>query len=271
LPTPLGINLSVDGRTTIEGLTVPRNAASWDPDVYEAAVVRTHARVHTNPVGRAVLHALQRPVVIIPFRDMNGANAFASTSDRQAETPLGEHPFYCSDDPATPDVDETGRPIPGQPPGTGAGTGGTVEFTPQMWPRGPGLAPADEVLLHELVHAAQSTQGVMSCAPAGYGYDTFTEFCAITVTNMYCSYFFGRGALLRRNHRGFRHRLYADDIMNFYGPDPLDDHEWEMIDRFRVVMPALTHTLESLPPEQCLHNPFTRQRAGRRLYDLDSL
>lgn len=108
--------------------------------------------------------------------------------------------------------------------GSGRGSASRIAFTPRMWPRSPGRVPADEVLLHEHVHAMRRTCGGLSWRPEGMGYVTFAEVCALTITNMHRSRLFGSRAHLRANHgrRGsFRGDPYpvrdAPDLIYFFG------------------------------------------------------
>jgi hypothetical protein len=88
--------------------------------------------------------------------------------------------------------DTDGTPIPGLV-GTGQGSLADVAFTSSMWgPRGtknltgPGSLP-DEVLLHELVHAARQMKGIVDSSAVDSRYDNEEEFVAIVVCNVYLS------------------------------------------------------------------------------------
>ena len=204
MSTPIARNLRVDGtrvaQRTAAGFVrwsdhpsnIPR--AQWHSDAYEAAVVAVSGRVLSNRVGRIVVDEFARQVTVIPFPNQAGGNAFGTPINERGSNPRGARQFYCGDLQNTP-VDETGQPIPNVPRGTGAGTTSFVEFTPQHWTGAnvPGADPnqiwADELLLHEMVHALANTRGAHSCRAAGFNYDTYDEFVAITVTNVYRSHF----------------------------------------------------------------------------------
>lgn len=265
MPEVLQGNLRVDETQT------PRRDPLFTPATYLRAIREVYARLVANPVGRIVVNALARDTVIIPWPDVSEQNADAAArggwdGERRA-TPRGRHPRYCGDVPGTPE-DETGRIAPGVGPGLGTGADQIVRFTPWMFwgpfeyvppVRRDGLyAPwADEVLVHELLHAAQGTRGVASCAPAGHNYDTFSEFCAITVENMYAGCVPGRP--VRLDHHGHRSRTVRqpDDPLP---PTAREVREAEWMARFRLLMGDVVRDLEAIPSPPARYNPFTAQR-----------
>lgn len=266
MPEPLAPRLWVD-----EGQT-PRNDPLYVPHRYLASIRAVFRRIIDNPVGQQVVASLRRDVIIVPLQNANERNAFAGTRSRtwdaeRAATPRGEPVRYCSDSRRTP-VDETGRTVPGVGPGTGAGTTARVQFSPWMfagpdpWAPTPGAgdeyAPwADEVLVHELVHAAQITRGLCSCVPVGHGYDTFSEFCAVTVQSMYASC--RPDGHVRTNHRGHiaRSPRSSGDVLP---PTLLEHDESVMLSRFRRDMEDLCGALEGVPNPPMRYNPFLEQR-----------
>jgi Effector protein len=89
--------------------------------------------------------------------------------------------------------DSDGTPIPAYGLGTGEGSLAEVAFTPGMWgPKGtsnmtgPGSLP-DEVLLHELIHAARQMKGIIDSRAVDSGYENEEELVAIVVCNVYLS------------------------------------------------------------------------------------
>ena len=68
--------------------------------------------------------------------------------------------------------------------GEGGGSSVDIYFTPR---RHRGRESADEVLLHELVHATRKVRGVLYRMPMSGGYGNQEEFLAVLVANMYRS------------------------------------------------------------------------------------
>lgn len=231
---------------------IPRNR--WDPQAYEAAVVATCARIRANRVGRILIDELARRVTIIPFARHGAGNAFAHSGYTRGGLAPGERMRYCMNRASTP-FDDTGRPIPNTPRGTGRGSATWVEFTPGGWSgvTAPGPGPwADEVLMHELVHALATTQGASSCRAAGFNYDTFDEYVAIAVTNVYCSHY----------------RRPVRDSHQDRGPRPARvgqqriDAEDEMMRDLYWLMGNFCDRLANLPESYASYNPF-RDAAAR--------
>lgn len=263
--------IEVDGSETYGGDDRPEGAATWNIDRYEDAVERTLERISSNPVGALVISYLTRPVRILPWDDLAEALAYTRPVHLRAGFVAGERIWWCSNQPCAPSERRNmGR-------GTGAGTNVVIALTPQSWPRAPGRVPADEVLCHELVHAMQHGLGLTSWRWLPH-YDDFSEFCAITVTNMYRSYFYGSRATLRLHHRRrgvlrsdpFPARDATDHIYRF-GPSAWNDMEWRMLDRFRKHQFAFTESLHAMPPSMCPYNPFRDQAAERATGSLRSL
>lgn len=267
----LNNHIEVDGSETFGGRDRPQGAASWDAAQYEEAVARTLARVSSNPVGSLVVAYIARPVVIVPWDQLSEQVAYTSPDQGNPGFVPGEPMWWCRHESCTP----AQRANPGS--GTGAGTSVLIGFTPQSWPRASGRIPADEVLCHELVHAMQYTRGLMSRRPAPL-YDDFSEFCAITVTNMYRSHFYGSRATLRLHHRRYQ-SLPADpfpvrdapDHVYTFGPSAWNAMEWRMLDRFRKLQFTFTEALHSMSPSMCPHNPFRDQAAERATGSLRGL
>ena len=88
-------------------------------------------------------------------------------------------------------------------PATGRGADNVVAFRAGRWGglEGPGSA-ADEILLHELVHAARFARGLANpCLPSPRDWGNYEEFLAVTLCNVFSSET-GRGQ--RLGHAGFR-------------------------------------------------------------------
>ncbi len=188
-----------------------RDPLSADP--YGRSVRDVLNTLNGQVTGRVILEAIQgsgHQIVIQPYNPtpQDPQNAYASPTDWSAATPQGQQALQC------------GGPNQGQPliqstywgfssapvEGTGSGSNSVVYFTPSMWsaPGGPG-SRADQILLHEMLHAYRQMRGRLLCMSAGMGnYDTFEEYFAIVITNMYMSETTGSAATpLRAHHHGF--------------------------------------------------------------------
>ncbi len=241
----------------------PRHDPLFTPETWLRETREVFDRVLANPVGQQVIAAITRPMEIRPSPDSRQENASAAwrgrwTGQRNA-TPRGERLHSCRD----------GSLIRGVGPGTGRGSDVVMRYTPWYW-WGPGggvrggrtanaryITWDDEVFAHELVHAAQTSRGALSCAASEHGYDTFTEFCAVTVENMYMSCTPDRP--VRNNHHGSRVRVPSDpnDVLP---PTLRDMDEAVLLARFRLLMRDLTDALEGLPNPPVRYNPFRAQR-----------
>lgn len=157
--------------------------------------------------SRAVLNSIAQTGRSVTIRP--GANKSQTDQDPTNwanATPQGAGILSCANT----------APLPGMTAGTGTGSSTIVHYVPQDWPMYNSIKPGedrDEVLLHELVHALRSMRGQLLCAAtpqpqisASKGttvqYDTFEEFVAILVTNIYRSE--NKRPNLRLDHQGFR-------------------------------------------------------------------
>ena len=129
-----------------------------------------------------------------------------------------------------------------------------IRYTPGHWipgavqyggATGPG-GSADEVLLHELLHAVRITLGLGDCrqtqAPL-HRYDNRSEFYAVLVENVYSS---ETRRPPRRDHWG--HVALRDPVQYYAQPS-----NKLMIMNFCRSMPQFTRDLASVP---CNFNPF---------------
>ena len=218
---------------------------------YVNSIWRIVDNIHRIRTGRIVLEAIQGTNKRFRFTPYNRAtgeppNAFALPDDWQDATPNRRPALSCGGP-------NTGRPIHqwsifgsefGQVSGTGEGSHVSVAFSAGMWrrrsdwgldadsgllyplPPGPAEAPAgpgstrDEILLHELLHGFRMASGTLHCSATNMGhYDTFEEFFAIVVANMYMSQISGTtDTPLRAHHHGFTvlpfTSLFPDDRQN---------------------------------------------------------
>ncbi len=172
----------------------------WNLCDYQKAVRYQLQQVQGNAVGKAVLDELCKKVIILPQQKVGAYNATAR--------PINGH--YC--DGHLPQV-SYGADAAAIPKGlrfrttfegklydyTGAGGGSRseIQYTPGRFVKGSALNPEnkalfgpDEVLLHELVHAARQNKGLIDFRPVAMWLEDYKdkeEFLAVLITNMYRS------------------------------------------------------------------------------------
>lgn len=161
---------------------------------YKAAVLSTLRQISANPVGAAVINALDRRVVIIPAMKDRYYQAFSmpylGTYNKDG-APLS-HPMI--------DIlvfSEESRIRVGWLRAHGGGAPAVIIFTPGHFIKGyilnhddRGLFTPEGVLIHELVHAVRTTRGVMDTrvfAGRLECWGDIEEFLAILIANIYRS------------------------------------------------------------------------------------
>jgi hypothetical protein len=165
---------------------------------YRRHVAEQLALLQRKKTGRAVLAEVKAAaplkLAIQPFRPSvdNEINAdafgFSSVHSTMAGLWVRDAEGHIVHD------SETGERILG----LGGGSPAIIDYSPEMWGKsgsahvsGPGSQP-DEVLCHELVHAAREMKGVQSMRAVGDNdvdllYENEEEFVAIVITNIYLS------------------------------------------------------------------------------------
>ncbi len=183
---------------------------------YETGVRDVLNRIKCTQCGNAVMCEIGRfgrHVTITPYlpSDQDWNNGSARPSDAQAAT---RKRWLLRDG--------DGDPSDSRKRGTGMGSDSVIEFiTPHLarrinrnlpvavkssWKKGGdpnSLAFEDEILVHELVHAARHTTGsrIRRRVPRQPHYDNIEEFYAIVVANIYRSEC-GRSGVRNSNHGG---------------------------------------------------------------------
>ena len=165
--------------------------------------------IEKNDVGKVIIDAIKKTDKTLTFMPRTGGDV-ALRGDCNAETEAEGKDAAAAGTEIK--VTRPGGRV-GYDRGTGKGADTTIRFDPNAYTkacasRGPGSL-ADEIVLHEMVHAARKMRGIQfDKQVAGYpnsfianhdDYDTEEEFLAIVVTNVYTSRA-GR-PLLRAGHR----------------------------------------------------------------------
>jgi hypothetical protein len=134
----------------------------------------------------------------------------------------------------------------------GEATIGPSNITSQFpWMLGPSWQP-DEVLFHEMVHAASDLNGATSQRRVNMNFDDEAEFMAITITNIYMSEKGQKQLLADHDDIGMDVKD-PDHFLDFPGlhPRPRD-----MIDTFRGRQPTFFSDLAAIPPPRPSFNPM---------------
>ena len=179
----LGQYYAINGSRLFNTSTRQSVALSADDTArFEQQVVDLLTKIHADEeVGRPILKSLWlgAQIQILPGDTMVNVNA--SNLDAEA---AGEQVTIRGRDAVT----------------TGKGSAATVFVSLALLRglSGPAAQP-DAVLLHELVHAARATQGVMKHTPLGR-FDNFEEWVAIMLANMYVSSAY-KSTTLRGDHQ----------------------------------------------------------------------
>lgn len=225
---------------------------------YEAAVEDLLQRIFCTHVGAIVRRYLRSGFRIYLYPEiptLDGSHPGTRAIRERGSIPRG-HPIR---EPARhARAGQLVRRSEGGGRGTGWGSSAVIRVDIDRLPRPTINSTADVVLLHELVHALRSQHGTIDRTPCGFGFQTFEEFAAITVENMYRSEL----RRVRRSDRATSPRgtFAREDLMwpTEWGSHPRIELERASIARFRDQMPGFTAALALLPDKVCPHaeNPF---------------
>jgi hypothetical protein len=121
---------------------------------------------------------------------------------------------------------------------------------------------ADEVLFHELIHAARTMRGVVRQAFINQDYDDYEEYLAITLANIYLS---EKGQVVfRADH--YTARLNGRKRDNFIdNSQEVNLPPLKLMDEFKASQSDFYRALASLPPERPKHN-WVRTHHERRKF-----
>jgi hypothetical protein len=244
------------GRIEIGGSPMQQQyrGVSWSLPHYQDAVVAQLQALWNTRTGRIILDAITRRLLIVPWQDPSHDDAAARPVSEQGF--LGFVPTTLPRDRRNaamygewvdPNRSEVGV-------GTGRGSAVVIEYTPGMWAPGSPIATqfatptrAQQVLLHELVHAIRMMRGLLDRRTAQNrlaGYDDRDEFHAILITNIHCCQMGIHP--LRRNHHGYQPLL--NPAAFYHQP-----HNKLMVMDLCREMPDITRALASIV---CTFNPI---------------
>lgn len=261
------------GLISIEG-QFPVQEASWDARYYEAKVDQLFRYTRHSPCWVAVLAHIRRDVLIIPTLTDDPGETETRRFPPEDAYRLGEVIRACRDDPNTA-MDERGTIIEPDFRGTGRGAALTViQFRPDVWrsparpvARGGRFASfaADDVLFHELIHAAMNTAGTASCSPALYNMRNWDEYWAVTIANMYLRERRrpardGYGDVLPMlGQQSWRRPVWCYQAQGQGSPgsgSSRSEYDADMVARFVQENRSLTAALRSIPRSVSDYNPF---------------
>jgi hypothetical protein len=230
---------------------------------YEEYVNDNLAKIGGFDVGRAVFAEIRRSRKQGTFKPYiiknNKVNADAWADDWAAANERGM-PIY---------LDRT------HTKGSGMGTGSdcTIDYSPDLFgvfndaprhvkvPQGPASA-ADEVLLHELVHACREMNGCFYDMPVSGDYDDEEEYLAVVIANIYLSN--KTQTVFRKNHHG-HHILPNPD--NFLDSTACNLTPRVLLERLRLNQGTLYNALAAIPEAKAPFNPvrwYEEERTGKK-------
>jgi hypothetical protein len=228
--------IEIDGSSLGEGAAAP----------YEQAVSRILYDISVSgQAGRAVLgpfrnRELARPLRIVPGNRPNTVPNIDPAATEQAFTAQAANTVPA------------GVPIVGRGQILAIGTGGGLHALMHFSPRGV-HARADQVLLHELVHAIRFIRGQNVTYGLGHHFDNWEEFFAVLVEDIYLSELHRP---VRRGHQGVGTR--PGNPASFAtrpghgGPaarNVLDQEYAHLIEQFIRSDPALSADLAAVPSQ----------------------
>jgi hypothetical protein len=218
-------NLFINGDEFLEGFLglswFPSDSAKWQVDNYEKKVAALLFNLwHTYSSGWMMYEigtASDKRVEIKPFAPSEfKKNVDQEYGDLAAKTGPKDGNYIDANKRGTPGKTCLPEKKSDEVKATGKGANTIVVFRPERWAggtkypsgfEGPGSA-ADEILIHELVHASRYVRGVANpCFGAPSGWDDYEEFIAITMCNVFSSQ---TRRKLRFGHLGFE--KLSDDL-----------------------------------------------------------
>jgi hypothetical protein len=188
-----------------------------DPS-YRDETYKVFSSIESNPVGHVIVASIRQSGKDLTFEPYTegDCNAVTTGLDPKAGSPKGvgggadsKAPWFIGrgDIPATRGQDE--RSDTRKERATGGGSDVRIRFSPGTWGTGPQScfggnygSRADEVLLHEMVHASRYMHGRVNPIPTEdnslFGYNNEEEFLAVVTANVYIS---SKGGTQLRAHQ----------------------------------------------------------------------
>lgn len=243
---------------------------SWDLRKYQQAVLQVLRRLHGNTVGRIILDAIQKRVMITPrnIGYMYGAQVFATTGQYLYDPDHAEDRamlISVSKDSNHAAMRKGVKDRYGV--GTGAGSNAVeIDFVPATFSQTSAINhmkksifTPEGALLHELVHAVRMHRGQLDTRIfKGYQsvYQDKEEFLAVLVANLYRSTVGARSDGLRWK---YEFDYYKTQTMQDIGGTPYDAATFA--ETFKPLLAALyleiPKLLANLAAVPCDFNPVT--------------
>jgi hypothetical protein len=191
----------------------------------------------------------ERLVLILPWDKPGELNA---------ETyPKDDKDWVGATEVGKPQLDEYGDPIDDVPDGTGTGGNAVIKISPGMWygQGGPGHLP-DEVLFHELVHAARILRGVLYKHEVDNDYHNLEEYIAVVVSNIYLS---EKGQHYLRANHGVHEKPSDDELADadhfLDNAQHVDMAPRFMLQKFKFRQSRFYGALARIPRDTAWFNP----------------
>jgi hypothetical protein len=222
---------------------------------YENWVLRLLDRMGKRWTGKALISEIaraQHSISIVPQREAENDdkrdNAGADADSNEGATAKGE-PVRLSD----------GSIRQPRQTGTGRGSDIKVEFTPSHWSRlvgssgrhGPGMN-AEDVLFHEMVHAARAVTGTQTRVAVNERFGDEEEFLAVMIANIYLS---EKGETQLRANHSFK-KTALQDPQRFLDNPRIMPQPRVLLESFRVRHRVFFFMLAAIPAHAAVFNPI---------------
>jgi hypothetical protein len=224
--------------------------AAWERATYDV-LIRVFC-THVGAAVRAYLDLTGKRVTIAPEVPNTWPGAAPVVYE---DAYLQGHSIRWPTGPQVGRVVPPGQSWAGNRVGTGVGSDSTLRIDVERLPRARIPWTPEEVLLHELVHSLRHASGVLDNGPLRYDFQTFEEFAAITVQNMFASEL---RRSRRADHSPTRPNRIRGDIAwpTEWGRHPRIEFERQNVARMHRQMPGFTTRLQLIARNICPHNPF---------------
>jgi len=231
----------------------------WARSLYQDDVMDYLNSIILRRTGRALfdelLFARPRQVVILPWDKPNQRNATTRAEDPEGATEAGK-----------PQLDSDGDPIDDSLDGMGYGSDSIINYTPNMWQGqgGPAHLP-DEIVFHELVHAARQMRGVSYKREVNREYNNMEEYIAVIITNIYLS---EKGQHYLRANHAVHKKPDDDELANADGfldnSQQVDLAPRRLLEQFMTRQFRFYVALSNIPRAVAWFNPIRQMEYGAK-------